>query len=73
MSLISLYLYNDVYYLVLNNINLKYENLKHFYFTISEFAHLVNFSKNFEYKLIERGKVIIKKNAISTGIKYFAT
>ena len=67
----SLYLYNDVYYLSISDINLSNPNLKNFYATISEFAKLVTHSNNFERKLLEHGKVIIKKNAIKKGIDYF--
>lgn len=69
---ISLFLYNDTYYLTLSNINIKYKNLKLFYSCISEFARSNSFSENFQNKLQEHGKAIIKKKAISTGIQYFA-
>lgn len=69
---ISLYLYNDTYYLVISDINTEFSDLQNFYATISEFAQLVNHSSNFEAKLKEHGKVIIKKNAIKKGISYFA-
>lgn len=67
----SLYLYNDTYYLAINNINTGFPRLKSFYAILSEFANLVNHSNNFEAKLLEHGKVIIKKNAIKKGITYF--
>lgn len=66
-----LYLYNDTYYLVLKNINTDYENINMFYSTISEFAKLSSFSSNFSNKLLEHGKIIIKKDAIDIGIQYF--
>ncbi len=69
---ISLYLYNNTYYLAINNININSPHLKGFYTTLSEFAKLINHSYSFEAKLIEHGKVIIKKNAIKKGISYFA-
>lgn len=69
---ISLYLYNNTYYLLLKNINTKNENLKKFYSLISEFAKLVSSSESFSSKLLEYGKPIMKKDAINTGIKYFA-
>lgn len=69
---ISLFLYNDTYYLTLSNINIKYKNLKLFYSCISEFAKSTLFSEHFQNKLQEHGTTIIKKKAISTGIKYFA-
>lgn len=68
---IVLYLYNDTYYLVLQNINADYEYITMFYSIISEFAKLSSFSINFSNKLLEHGKVIIKKDAINMGIKYF--
>lgn len=68
----SLYLYNDTYYLVFSNINLKYPNLKGFYASIAEFASLVNYNKDFESVLSEYGKPIMKKNAIKRCIHYFA-
>ena len=69
---ISLYLYNDTYYLILSNININYKNIKIFYNTISEFGKFVSNSNTFKTKLIEHGNSIIKKNAISIGIKYFS-
>lgn len=68
---IALYLWKDTYYLVLRNINTKYENSNLFYSTLSEFGKLVSFSNSFESKLLEHGKVIIKKNAIDVGIRFF--
>ena len=68
---ISLYTYNDKYYLSLSDINTNYEFLDMFYSTISEFATLFSHSESFEHKLSEHGKLIMKKNAISTTIKYF--
>lgn len=68
---ISLYLYNDTYFLVVSNVNTEYEELNKFYSIISEFATLCSHSNIFESKLFEHGKVIFKKNAISLGIKYF--
>ena len=70
---ISLYLYNDTYYIVLSHIHTEYEQIQSFYSVISEFATLVSHSETFELKLLEHGKAIMKKNAIETGIKYFGT
>ena len=67
---IVLYEYNSNFYLAVNNIN-KNDSIPMFYTSISEFAKLISSSKNFESKLVERGKVIIKHNAIKNGIKYF--
>lgn len=69
---VSLYLFKNTYYLVFKNINVNYKFIKLFFSEISEFGKSINFSENFERKLLEHGKVIMKKNAISTGIKYFS-
>ena len=68
---ISLYLFNNTYFLILNNINTSYKYLSKFYSCISEFAKPCSYSNNFCNKLFEHGKVIIKKDAINIGIKYF--
>lgn len=66
-----LYLWQDAYYLVLKNINTNSESTNLLYSILSEFGRPLSFSNNFEYKLLEHGKVIIKRNAIQIGIKYF--
>ena len=63
----SLYLYNNTYYLSIINANKNLSSI------ISEFTKPVSYSKIFDAKLKEHGKVIIKSKAISTGIKYFAS
>lgn len=68
---ISLYVYNNKYYLVLKNINLAFPNLKGFYASISEFGKSINNSNNFEAKLMEHGKLISKNNAIKKCINSF--
>lgn len=70
---ISLYLYNNTYYLIVKNINLSYTFSKLFYHIASEFSIPLSFSNSFENKLIEYGKPIIKRNAIIVGIKYFSS
>lgn len=67
---IILYEYNSRYYLVLSNITDTID-ISPFYTAISEFAKIVSDSTNFECKLLERGKIIFKNNAIENGIKYF--
>lgn len=69
---ISLYLYNNTYYLIIENINITYKYLNKFYFAISEFGKLSSCSAHFKSKLTEHGETIIKKNAIDIGIKFFA-
>lgn len=68
---ISLYLYESIYYLVIENINIEYPYLKRFYSALSEFATLSSYSSSFKNKLVEHSKVIMKKHAITTGIKFF--
>lgn len=68
---ISLYLYNDIYYLVIQNINLKYPLLKTFHSIALEFGKPYSNSKLFISKLFEHGTNIIKKNAIKTLTKHF--
>lgn len=67
----SLYLYNNNYYLLIRNNNISKDIMQNFYISISEFLSMSNLSSNFENKLFEHGKAIIKNNAILTGIKYF--
>ena len=66
-----MYFYNDTYYLALRNVNTSYANIKLFYAIALEFGKVLSPSKSFENKLMEHGEIIIKKNAIQTGIKYF--
>lgn len=68
---ISLYLYNSVYYLMMENINTDYIYLKRFYFALSEFGDFTSFSPNFKNKLVEHGNVIFKKHAITKAISFF--
>lgn len=68
---ILLYEYKDAYYLSINGINLEYPNLKKLFSCITEFASFVNHSEVFASKLAESGKLIMKHNAIHTGIKHF--
>ncbi len=67
----SLYFYNNAYYLLISGININYEHLNVFFSVISEFTDRVNNYKNFDAKLIEHGKTIFKKNAISNTINIF--
>ena len=68
-----LYLYNNTYYLVIDGINISNNSLNSFHSILLEFSSFLTFTKNFKFKSKEHGKVIIKNNAINTGIKYFAT
>lgn len=67
-----LYFYNSTYYLVIDGINISHKSLNLFHSSLLEFSNSLAFTKNFKFKLKEHGKIIIKNNAISTGIKYFS-
>lgn len=69
---ISLYLYNNTYFLIFKHIDTCSSFNKTFLSVLSEFATSLAFTTSFESKLLEHGKLIIKHNAILTGIKYFA-
>lgn len=69
---IALYFWKDNYYLVLKNVKVQYKHKEIFYSTLSEFGKLFSASPCFEHKLLEHGKVIIKKNAIDVGINFFS-
>lgn len=66
-----LYIYNNVYYLCISNINIENDNIKQLYTLITEFGTYVDNSEVFSRKLAECGKIIMKNNAIKTCIKYF--
>ena len=68
----TLYLYNDTYYLVIDGINFSNKSLKPFHVSLLEFSTFLTYTKNFNFKLKEHGKAIIKNTAINTGIKYFS-
>ena len=70
---ISLYEYNNYYYLILSNINQNFAYINLFYTSISEFSNLTSTSIIYKSKIQECGKVIFKANAVKNGIKYFST
>ena len=67
-----LHLWKDTYYLVIKNINTNSTSFSLFYSSLFEFGKLLSCSDTFSTKLLEHGKVIIKKKAINVGMKYFA-
>lgn len=69
---ISLYEYNNFYYLILSNINKNCSNINLFYTAISEFSNLASTSIIFKSKILECGNIIFKANAVKNGIKYFS-
>lgn len=66
-----LYTYNSQYYLLFSKLNLNHPYIKKFYTLITEFGTYINNSDLFSYKLSERGKVVLKNNAIKLCLKYF--
>ncbi len=68
---VSLYLYNDTYYLIVKNIDIDYNGVSIFYLIGSEFGKLLFYSETFENKLIEHGKVLAKKNAFKVWLNFF--
>ena len=66
-----LYNYNNTYYLVIDGINPYHTSLNSFNSSLLEFSSLLKYNKNFKFKLKEHAKIIIRNNAINTGIKYF--
>ncbi len=69
---ISLHEYENAYYLVIKNLNFSKSDYKSLFSIFSEFGKFISISSAFESKLLEYGKVIIKHNALNTGIRYFA-
>lgn len=67
----SLYLYNKSFYLILINMRISIVDFKVFCNAITEFGTFVDNPTLFERKIKEYGKLIIKEQAISTGLKYF--
>lgn len=67
----SLYNYNSTYYLIVQEISDDVNLSKHFHSIASEFGKPIFYSKGFINKLLEHGRPIMKKNAITTCIKYF--
>lgn len=68
---VSLYSYDNTYFLIIENLNLSYKDLKKLFYILSEFACAVRKSRNFESHLTEYGQPIMKQNAFKTGVKYF--
>lgn len=66
-----LYCYNTYYYLIFNNINAKYPQLKAVYSAITEFAKYVDYSDALAAKLHESATLVIKDHAIKVCSKYF--
>ena len=59
-----LYLYNEKYYLIVDNIANDQTLIKHFCASVLEFGRLVSNSNTYRSTIVEYGKAIIKKNAV---------
>lgn len=68
---VSLYSYNNIYYLYISNIGAKQDLLKQLHTILSEFGTYIDNSELFARKLSEHGKLIIKNNAIKICNNYF--
>ena len=68
---VTLYLYQNSYYLILGSISEEYKNKLSFFSAIPEFATYINNSSIFISKIQECGKIVIKHNAIKTSLKHF--
>ena len=66
---VLLYKYKDKYFLVLNNINLLYPNLRKMLYCITEFACFIRNPSVYIGKLAEKGILIMKHNALKTSVK----
>lgn len=66
-----LYCYNNYYYLIFNNINVKYPRLKSVYSAITEFATYVDYSDALAAKLHESASLVIGDHVIKVCTKYF--
>ena len=69
---IVLYTYNSNYYLVFTKLNKDHPYLKQFHALITEFGSNVSNPDLFLRKLNERGKIVIKNNAIKICSSYFS-
>ena len=67
----KLYLYNNKYYLVIDELPSDVHLTKAFYSSILEFAKFVSNSTTYKNKILEHGRIVLKKNAIINCIKKF--
>ena len=68
----ALYTYKDKCYLVMDNINKNFENIKTFLCALTEFGKSINNSNLFKSKLNEYGTLLVKNNfykALSKNLK----
>lgn len=70
-KLVEFYTYNGYYYLVVHSINENYKDISRIYSSITEFSKYFSSKEMFISVLKEKGKLIIKNNAIATCMKKF--
>ncbi len=68
---LSLYFYDNTYFLLVKDIDACCNSARTFICLLNEFATSLPLTFGLESKLLEHGKVIMKNNAILTGIKHF--
>lgn len=66
-----LYKYNEKYYLVFKNNKIEPIIFNAFCSSLSEFSRSIRNPSSYESKLKEYGTIIVRTNAIRTGLKYF--
>ena len=66
---ISLYEYEKKYYMIISSCSK--EEIYYFNNMVIEFAKSINYTLGLDSKIKESGKIIIKKEALEKGIKYF--
>lgn len=69
---IYVYYYKKSYYLVLNNINAKYEKSSYFFNIITEYATYILNPDLYIYKLNESSTLFIKTNALKKSLSHFS-
>lgn len=69
---IWLYQYKNSFYLVLCNLNTKYDNLTKFYTIITEFGSYIANPDIFVHRLNESGTLFIKNNAFKKSFLHFS-
>ena len=69
---VVLYTYNSNYFLVFTKLDRNHAYIKQFYALITEFASCITNPDLFTRKLNERGKIVIKNNAIKICSSYFS-
>lgn len=67
----SLYTYNNLYFLVMGNVDKDFKYLQTFLTVLTEFGEHINIPDLFKNKLFEYGQVVIRNNIYKTINKFF--